>query len=580
MNEADFLDDFDSLFGDFSGEESAEARMERQRRQAKEQKVAEIQLSGARAALLSAVEKFGDADAEVSAVYGGKARAWIRVGRNCVAVRFSVETNGWMRKLPIVLDALSDEDADENSVLDALRKARFSLSFIPKKSPKSDKFGFYMGSADEKPLSANRNGEIRLFATEIGNTRKCEKIREFDIRFAKKIGEYAFSGCRSLEKISIPKTVRKVAQGAFGDVQPLREVHFLGTLEEWLSIRFNHQEPSSAGVLSQYEIDMLLSVVGDSFDGNCPCDGGAALFIGGKIVKNLVITGEIRKIGGQAFRGCGSLESVELSEGVREIEEGAFSGCRSLVQAGIPDSARKFGELIFEGSGIKKIDSKNYKIVDEFVVNRGILERYAGDAESVEIPEIVRKIGPGAFKDAPNLRKVVIPPRVKVSVKSFRGAEKIREIVHPKLSLRDGFLIQEGVLLYVSPGESKKYVVPGSAKRVESGALSDIKRGAEVEFSEGVEEIMPFAQIGSRAVFVTLPRSLKKIGGRGIRVHDFGAEILPKLFFAGTRAEWDAIEKESDSLVSDNAASVRITCSDGKRTVRPHTLDFDSLLSE
>lgn len=80
----------------------------------------------------------------------------------------------------------------------------------------------------------------------------------------------------------------------------------------------------------------------------------------------------ITEIGGQAFFGCASLQSVSIPasitsignnvavdccalkfltipDGVEEIADGAFSGCRTLTTISIPNSAWYFGDKTFNG---------------------------------------------------------------------------------------------------------------------------------------------------------------------------------------------------------------------------------------
>lgn len=49
----------------------------------------------------------------------------------------------------------------------------------------------------------------------------------------------------------------------------------------------------------------------------------------------------------QAFKGCNSLQSIEIPDSVTRIERGAFCNCTSLQSIKIPDSVTQIGESAF-----------------------------------------------------------------------------------------------------------------------------------------------------------------------------------------------------------------------------------------
>ena len=94
------------------------------------------------------------------------------------------------------------------------------------------------------------------------------------------LGEYAFSGCGSLQKAVLPEGLQEIGAYAFSWCRALREVVFPAGLQV------------------------------------------------------------IRK---SAFEGCESLEEAVLPEGVTGIEQGAFAGCRNLRRIYLPDSVIEIG---------------------------------------------------------------------------------------------------------------------------------------------------------------------------------------------------------------------------------------------
>ena len=63
----------------------------------------------------------------------------------------------------------------------------------------------------------------------------------------------------------------------------------------------------------------------------------------------VVIPGEVKIIGQEAFRKCIHITDVTIPDGVIEICEAAFSDCRRLRYINFPDSLTKIGEYAFSG---------------------------------------------------------------------------------------------------------------------------------------------------------------------------------------------------------------------------------------
>lgn len=138
------------------------------------------------------------------------------------------------------------------------------------------------------------------------------------------IASSAFSGCKALERITIPGSVE-----ALGD-----EVFMYCTSLKYAELRCTFREISDFG-------EWVFSGCA-SLEEVCLPEGISKLpegsFDGCSSLKYIKLPEGLTSIEPYAFRDCSSLESVELPEGLTSIEPYAFGGCVSLRKIVLPES--------------------------------------------------------------------------------------------------------------------------------------------------------------------------------------------------------------------------------------------------
>ena len=142
----------------------------------------------------------------------------------------------------------------------------------------------------------------------------------------------AFSYCASLRKIVLPKSLKAIMDNAFeGDVK-IREV-WVSSLEQWLALELDTEEANPLYPCKR------VNYGGGKTDKR---EEGSLLYIGGKLVENLIIPTTFSNIRDYAFRGCVNLKDVTIPGDLEYIGEYAFceSGLRSLHISG------KVGEIM------------------------------------------------------------------------------------------------------------------------------------------------------------------------------------------------------------------------------------------
>lgn len=119
----------------------------------------------------------------------------------------------------------------------------------------------------------------------------------------------------------------------------------------------------------------------------------------------------ITEIGEFAFARSG-LTSVTIPEGVTKIGYGAFYHCDKLSEVILPESVTEIELYAFDQTPwVTDMKTATYPYL---IAGDGILIAYAGNDSVVNIPDGVKQIGPGVFKEHMGIIAVNIPDTVEV----------------------------------------------------------------------------------------------------------------------------------------------------------------------
>jgi hypothetical protein len=176
------------------------------------------------------------------------------------------------------------------------------------------------------------------------------------------IGEYAFANLKSLERINMPKLLKKLGKGVFSGCTRL------------------HADP--------------LEIPEDVEQIPIQC------FMDCSSIKQIIVPSGIKTIGAASFIRSG-LESINLPEGLDSIGDGAFENT-NLASIEIPSTIKKLDSYIFSGclklKSIKVSEGVTF-IPSNFASNNVQLER-------VEIPSTVTSIANNAFTGCISLKSI------------------------------------------------------------------------------------------------------------------------------------------------------------------------------
>ncbi len=158
------------------------------------------------------------------------------------------------------------------------------------------------------------------------------------------IGSYAFYFC-SFSEISLPETLESIGEGAFSGCTSLEAVTVAAK---------NPYFSADGGVLyDKAQKELILYLAGKTDSDYTVPDGTKAIgqyaFALNNHIQSVSIPDSVKSIGVGAFSYCEALQTATLPQGITVLPDELFSGCSMLTEADIPQSVTKIGAAAFSG---------------------------------------------------------------------------------------------------------------------------------------------------------------------------------------------------------------------------------------
>lgn len=164
------------------------------------------------------------------------------------------------------------------------------------------------------------------------------------------IAGYAFEGCGTVTRISLPLTIRQIGANPFAYCYSLQDI-VLSSTHSYLAMEdgalYSVQDSRLICCLSTRSSDTFTVRKGTLIIGE-------AAFAGNRSIRHVTLPRGLTQIDDRAFLES-NLESITLNASLQSIGAKAFSLCLKLEKITLPRSLTSLGEGVFSNSGLKII---------------------------------------------------------------------------------------------------------------------------------------------------------------------------------------------------------------------------------
>lgn len=312
-----------------------------------------------------------------------------------------------------------------------------------------------------------RDSKVKIVSCDESAVGEIDIPNEIEGYPVTELADWLFSYFKEISGVRIPANVSDIDKNVFFDCNGLNKIE-VDELNRYFS--------SDNGVLfNKAKTKLIQYPIGKTDVEYIVPEGVTSIgdysFLSCANLNNIKMPKGLKTIGEGAFKECTDLDNVEIPKGTTYIGAHAFHGCGGLIRTVIPETVTNIDIDAFNGcenltiygiensyaEGYANENSIDFSVLEEFIVENGILTEYNGSGgdivipgdmgitsigkyvfcnnqsiTSVEIPDGIELIGDGAFMECTNLKSVSFPTNYfRIAPYAFGGAG-FRTLKYPK----------------------------------------------------------------------------------------------------------------------------------------------------
>ena len=223
----------------------------------------------------------------------------------------------------------------------------------------------------------------------------------------RELGQYAFWGCKKLQSIFIPKTLKTVSdRGVFGDCISLKYAEIedgMATIPNYLF--------QNCSALTEVKIPESVTTIGTSAFYSC------------SNLETVKLPSNLRELGEDVFGGCKKLQSIIIPKTLKTVSTwGVFGNCTSLKYAEIEDGMEIMPDTLFKNCTALK----TVKLPNSIICIGSSTFSGCKSLKNISIPTGLKEIKESAFANNILLKTIKLPASVNiVAANSFYGCDQI-----------------------------------------------------------------------------------------------------------------------------------------------------------
>lgn len=317
------------------------------------------------------------------------------------------------------------------------------------------------------------------------------------------IGENSFSNCSKLKTLTLGEKISQVGVNAFLSCKNISSINYKGSIESWCKISFKSEKSNPF-----YE-------------------SSPTFLIDNKVITDITIPDTITTVKQYAFAHT-KIQKVKLSNNLISIDQYAFKNC-PIFSINIPNSVKTIGSYAFYGTDLNKIElGASIERIDKYAFGATHLY-YIINKSSLPISLDSDEYGSIAY----NAKIVCNADGSTIAANGYYIENNfvIQKCVYQYLATEYRYISYVGDedIVTLERVDGRNYVI-FQTKGIRNAVIDN-------SYTELNDYAFKYCTLKS----ISLPNTIKRLGKESL----FGCSNLDKIYYDGTKDEWNSIGKNS-----------------------------------